>query len=135
MTWTFDEALGTDRDKVRDLIGDTDDADQQLSDESIVLALSVAGGNIVLAAARSARKLMARYARRVTTSVGSYSEQMSDLYTHYKDLAETLEMQSTAVSAPSFGYVAAALATEETDGPIFTRHLHEAESDATRPVS
>lgn len=135
MTWNYSDTLATDLDKVRDLVGDTDAADQQISDESILQELAIAGSNMLLAASRVARKLSARYARRVTTSVGSYSESMSDLYTHYKDLAESLATQATSSQAPALVYAEAALATAEHDGPIFTRHLHEAESDATEAAS
>jgi hypothetical protein len=102
MAWTYTEdPINVPRDEVRVLIGDTDSADPLIADEVIDYALTK--GSSVYAASVAAKAIAAKFARLVTNSVGSVSESASDLYAHYKELAERLESESYALAAPSFG--------------------------------
>ena len=90
MTWTFDPALPTDKDRVRFYIGDTDTTDQQVQDETIEATL-VDYSNPLLAAAVICRSLAAQYGREVTYKAGDVSENSSDLAKFYLELAKELD--------------------------------------------
>jgi hypothetical protein len=64
----------------------------------------------------------------VTRSVGGYAVQMSELAAHYEALGRELETELAAFATVSPVWNDP---THDTDGPIFTRHLHEIWSDQT----
>lgn len=94
-------------DAVRDKIGDTDDSAWQLSDEEIQSEIDGSGGSVLMAASRCARKIAARYSRKVTKSIGRTSINYSDLAKQYFALATELEDEAKSggsyVAAPSSG--------------------------------
>lgn len=96
------------RDAVRYLIRDTDEADPQVSDEEIAYELSVAGDNAVRAAANCASSLAARYAQQVQTkTVGplsiSYAARAEDMRTMAADLRSRADRGYGAGFAPYAG--------------------------------
>jgi len=101
MSFSFgDDPTGSDIDYVRDKIQDTDETDPLLSDESIQAEIDAVGK--FLAAARCARKIAARFSRKVTKSIGSRSIQNSNLAKQYFALASELEAEANAgIGAPT----------------------------------
>jgi len=103
VTWTYtNNPAGSQRDEVRLTVGDTDASDPLVSDEEIAYALTKTG-SVLGASAQMARAIAAKFARLVTSAVGSVSESASDLWQHYKELADELELQAATLSMPSFG--------------------------------
>jgi hypothetical protein len=90
MTWTFDPALSTDKDRVRFYCGDTDTNDQLVADETINATL-VDWSDPMLAAAVVCRSLAAKFARDVTYRAGDVSENSSDIARFYNDIADKLD--------------------------------------------
>jgi hypothetical protein len=94
MTWSFDDTLPTAKDRIRDLIGDINEATPILSDESIGVYL--AGGaqeqaNESLAAACCLEKMAARVAGRATSiSEGGSSVSWGDIAKRYREQAAQL---------------------------------------------
>jgi hypothetical protein len=93
MTWIYDDALGTARDRVRLLVGDIDSADPLISDEAIALYLP--GG-----------------------SLGQASEAAA-----YRTRAAELRATPTNVTAPLIGSLALVGTRDPGGQPIFTRTL------------
>ena len=141
MTWTFHYDPSVQLDRVRILVGDTDEDDQLISDEEIGLYLT--GGyweaaSDHLAAASVAGAIAAKFARRAD-SLSAYgtSVNWSGLVERYRALAiELTERGATEAggsAAPFAGGISVGdvLARElDTDrvAPLFTR-------DATRPLA
>jgi hypothetical protein len=125
MTFTYDEDLISDLDKVRDLLQDVDSDYPLLSDESILQEISVYS-SILLAAAACCRKLAARFALKVNFTVGRKSKSNSDLYTHFIDLAAKLEAKA---SQPTFDESTAEVGTvtDTTTYPEGLKHGNETE--------
>ncbi len=142
MTWTYNETLPANLDKVRLLIGDTDADDQQLQDEAIAFHLTEEG-SVYAAAAACARSLMAHYARRVTFSSAGLSLAASERVRHYTTLALTLERRASSAAGNSLGAAVVGgvseaeltTAREDTDAvqPRIRHDLHERE--ATDPLT
>ncbi|KKN54427.1 hypothetical protein LCGC14_0592250 [marine sediment metagenome] len=94
MTWSYDSSDpgATSKDQVRLMVGDTDTADQLLTDEEIAhfLTTYLTVGN---AAVQSARAIMAQFTRQVTRAVGDLKINLSDRAKAYKELiVELTEM-------------------------------------------
>jgi hypothetical protein len=108
MTWTYTTSLATLRDKVRFLIGDTNTADQQLSDEEIagvasMLSTSTDQYRVAIACVRG---LISKYARQVNTSNGALSLSAGDRAAHYEALLTQLQRQRSDAGALAVrGYV------------------------------
>jgi hypothetical protein len=99
MTWTYGgDPSANDRDAVRYLIGDTNTAKQQLSDEEIAFSLAEEGGKY-RAAAAACRAIAAKYGRMVDKAVGDLRLSYSQLQKQYLDLAEKLDTKSSAGTA------------------------------------
>lgn len=90
MAATYDTTLATDKDKVRLLIGDTDTARAELSDEEITASLTIYG-SVGPTSAALARAISAKYMRRVTTAIDGFSVAYSDIAKNYAALADRLE--------------------------------------------
>lgn len=75
--------------KVRVLIGDTDEDDPQLDDEVLYYVLA-AQPVLTYAAAACADILAAKYARQVNITIGETRVTKERIYYHYKSLAESL---------------------------------------------
>lgn len=99
MTWTYDTSLGTTRDEVRLLIGDTDTTAQLFSDEEIAAVLASAGG-VRAAGAELALNLSAKYARKADVGSGPLSVSWSQVSKQYAELAARLRSTGTGASIP-----------------------------------
>jgi hypothetical protein len=96
MVWTYapyllTSATGTTAamQKVRVLIGDTDDEDQQLDDEVLYYILG-AQSTLTYAAAAAADILASKYARKTNVTIGETRVTNERIYYHYNDLADRL---------------------------------------------
>lgn len=85
--------MALDFDLVRILYGDTDEANQLLTDEQLEL-LTTAAGNNFLAAASAADALSAKYSRSVSFTVEGLSIQNGFKAENYAKLADRLRNQS-----------------------------------------
>jgi tRNA isopentenyl-2-thiomethyl-A-37 hydroxylase MiaE len=104
MTWTYSSTdISTDLAKVRLLIGDTDTADQQMTDEEINFFIDNEQ-IIYMAAYRCALALVAHYARRVDKEMGDLKLLAAQRHRHYIRLAEQL-LKRNVPGIPSAGGV------------------------------
>lgn len=94
MSWTFTGDATSDRDKVRVLIGDTNDADQLVSDEVIAMHLAMRNNDVYQAAAAAARSIAADFGRQARTSLGPLSVEMSSQAAHFNELAQELAIMT-----------------------------------------
>lgn len=95
MTWTYDDTLPTKRDTLRLMVGDTDQADQLVTNEAMGFALS-RNSTLEAAAAQVCRQIAARFAREVDTSADGFRSSASQRYKHFKELAERFEAEAKA---------------------------------------
>jgi hypothetical protein len=100
MSWSYsgDPSLSS-RDKVRFLIGDTDDTDEQLQDEEIDAMLADNSSEPYAAAIACAYVLAAKYSRRADRSVGDLSISYNQIGDSYRKLATQLKSQAATSSA------------------------------------
>lgn len=91
---TYDDNLSNDRDKVRFLVGDTEDDQQMLSDGEIAFTLTQTGDNLLLAAAYACETIAAKFARDVNYRFSTMWQDASDAYDHFMDLAKKRRMES-----------------------------------------
>lgn len=131
MSFTYDTALlsGSDLMQVRLLVGDTDSATALMQDEEIQLRLDELG-SVRAAAAAVARDIAAAFARKVTSTVGRMSRQLSDLAKQYRDLAKQIEQgQGFTPEAFAGGLSKAGKQLLDTDAdlvqPDFTKRMDE----------
>ncbi len=122
MAYTYSgDPAASDLDNVRNKLGDVDPDDTDtwlLSDEEIEAEIATYD-NLFLAAAECAENIAARFARKVTFSIGRKSKQMSDLSEHFYKLAEKLRersMMGTDISPEPFSGTS-------TQDAIFKRDL------------
>ncbi|MBC7340894.1 MAG: hypothetical protein H5U02_00310 [Clostridia bacterium] len=102
MTWSYsNNPAASDKDKVRFLIGDTDQTDQLLQDEEITYLLTETT-NVLLAASRAAKAVAARFSRQADKEVGDLRVSLSQKAEAYRKLADDLEKRAGSVAAPSF---------------------------------
>lgn len=92
-------------DRVRLLIGDTDSADQLLTDDEISWLLEL-HGSLNRTASESARAIAAKYARLMNRSIGGLSADFSAKYRQYMELADSLlsKEETSPVSPFISGY-------------------------------
>lgn len=131
MSWSYNTAFPTDRDKVRFLIGDTDSTAQQLSNEEINGALDLEA-NLYMAAAMCARALEGKYAREADKWVGDLKVLASQKSERYAELASRLEKKKRTHQVPFAGGISVAgkdALLADTDWPptSFTRGMHDNE--------
>tara|TARA_R100001510_G_C7603420_1_gene169305 strand:- start:355 stop:759 length:405 start_codon:yes stop_codon:yes gene_type:complete len=93
MTWSYNENLSTDRDKVRFRIGDTDTDDQLLSNETID-ALLVIRNDVVLASIDSVQAILAQFAREIDRQALGLGGPRSQKTTHYENLLKILRAEA-----------------------------------------
>lgn len=98
MTFSYNDSLSTDKDKVRQLLGDIDQDDALVSDEAIKNFVAQYG-NIYFAAAALADGIATKFARMPSMSFSGLSLQGADRAQQYRELAISLRNQAT-VSAP-----------------------------------
>lgn len=136
MAWSYDESLAADKDRVRWLIGDTQDSDPLVQDEEIDFAL-FANSNVYGAAAIACRAVAARLARELTL-VGSAGSIALDAQEQSKRfLAMAVEYETRASSSGlTAGVYAGGISindkrSQETSAdrvrPGFTVNLHRSQ--------
>jgi len=81
-------------DRVRLLVGDQDENNQLLEDDSYVFALNEAGNNKFRAAAIICRSIAGKFARLVNTDFEGVSSDYSDRQKHYRQLARDFEQDA-----------------------------------------
>lgn len=102
MSWSYSgNPTASDKDKIRFLIGDTDQTDQLLQDEEITYLLSETT-NVLLAASRAARAIAAKFSRQADKAVGDLRVSLSQKAQAYMALAADLERRAEPVPVPSF---------------------------------
>lgn len=102
MEWTYTPDDLTDPvNRVRLMIGDTNEADKQLYDEEIQTFLDSTSSELG-AAGLAARALAGRYARAVDKWVGDLKLLASQRYRHYLDLVENLSGASATIRGMPF---------------------------------
>ena len=93
---------GSELDRVRLLIGDTDCANALLVDSEIQFYIDGCG-SADFGAPRAAEAIAGKFARKVTTRTGGVSKSNSDLMQHYLDLANRLDARAAETGgAPIF---------------------------------
>lgn len=145
MTWTYIPDYSLQRDRVRDLIGDTDSGDQLLTDEQIgkyTTGGQLAQGNDYLAAAACAGDIATKFARRVSMSAGGTSVQLNQQAEAYramvKDLrAKALRLGGAAGYAGGISISDKSVQQDDTDAviPAFTRQMGDTWNRELQPMS
>ena len=97
-TYTGDPSSSA-NDRVRFEVGDTDCTNAQLSDEEIKVLVDE-GGSTLVAAAKAADTLAAKYAGRVDESIGGTSKSWSQRFEHYRALADRLRRRAGQAASP-----------------------------------
>jgi hypothetical protein len=98
MAWSYNEDLPRNLDVVRFNVGDTDAEDQLLQDGEIEYLLSDSGDNVLLASARAADRIAAKFARQAAIELGDFAEEAQQKAQAYEALADTLRMESSSGS-------------------------------------
>jgi hypothetical protein len=101
MSWTY-EPGASNKDTVRLLIGDTDEAKRQLHDEEVAWFLSE-NSNVYVAASEACKALAALYAREVDKQVGDLRISASQRQAHYATLSKELRRRAGRSVSPYFG--------------------------------
>jgi hypothetical protein len=103
MTWAYGgDPSASEKDRVRFLIGDTDQEDQLLQDEEINYLVQVKG-SAEGAAIHACSVIMATLAREVDYTIGPESVKASQRLENYKTIMQNLRaMVSGANAAPSY---------------------------------
>ncbi len=129
--FTYTGSPTTDLEKVRLLIGDTQEGDVLLTDDEIGFFNSLES-NIFRAASKSAEAIAAKFSRQHDESVGKVRVSFSQKYDHFVSLANSLKVQADrrGASDMSSGGISISdknTAIEDTDrvAPFFTRKLHD----------
>lgn len=140
MTWIYaGDPSANDRDEVRFLVGDTDTTDQLVTDEEIAYAVAEEGNNL-LAAAKVAKAIMAKFARLVDKSVGDLKLSYSQRLTAYKELVDQLtDRGMVSTGAPFAGGISITDKNnreDETDRvkPTIVRGIHEFDVSEEDPL-
>lgn len=136
MPYSGDPAASA-RDEVYFLVGDTDTANQQLTDNEVNYLLVENSDNVLLAAADAAQALEAKYANKVDKSVGDLKLSLSHLRDHFAKLKKQLRDRALGVGdaagiVPPHPY-AGGISTTDKDidsggdlvQPRFKRGMHD----------
>jgi predicted alpha/beta hydrolase family esterase len=98
MVWSYSQdPSSSSKDTVRFYVGDTIEADPQISDEEITFLITEEGDNLLRAAARGAEMIAAHYARQVDKSVGGLSLSAGRRQEKYERLAKQLWNRASRV--------------------------------------
>lgn len=92
MTWSYDETEPTDKDKVRGVIGDTNEQDQLLSDE-VINTTVVDRPSVRTAAIECIRRILAKLARDTDRNHAGINSLRSQKFQHYRELLEFLTQE------------------------------------------
>lgn len=101
MTWSYDDSLPTDRDKVRFRIGDTDSEEELLSNETLD-ALLVIRNDVVLASIDAVQAILAKFAREIDRQALGLGGPRSQKTTHYENLLKVLRAEADKGSTGVF---------------------------------
>ena len=93
MSWTYSDALTTDRDKLRFRIGDVDTNDQLLSNETLDALLDTRASPI-LAAIDAVEGILAKFAREIDRSALGLGGPRSQKTQFYRDLLKELRAEA-----------------------------------------
>ncbi len=131
MSWTYDPAMASDRDKVRFRLGDTVEAGALLQDEEIDGLLADAGSvtNATIAGADALAMRFASLAQSKTDDIGQ-SVNYGDRSARYRALADRLRANASRLAMPFAGGISQAskdanAANTDRVAPAFTRELHD----------
>ena len=131
MSWTYDPAMASDRDKVRFRLGDTVEAGALLQDEEIDGLLADAGSvtNATIAGADALAMRFASLAQSKTDDIGQ-SVNYGDRSARYRALADRLRANASRLAMPFAGGISQAskdanVANTDRVAPAFTRELHD----------
>src|SRR5262245_26276804 len=96
MAWTYNASMPTDKDKVRWLVGDTDENDPLVQNEEIEFALTLESNDVYKAGATVCRAFSARLRRELTLdpSPGSVSLDSQKQADGFLDLAAKLDAKA-----------------------------------------
>ena len=111
MTWSYDDSLPTDRDKVRFRIGDTDSEEELLSNETLD-ALLVIRNDVVLASIDAVQAILAKFAREIDRQALGLGGPRSQKTTHYENLLKVLRAEADKGSTGVF-YGGATIAAKQ----------------------
>lgn len=92
MTFTFHNDLSDDLSRVRQYLGDTDQASALVQDETIEAYLKTRSE--LATAAQLARDIAAQYARQIDNTADGASQRAAQLYDHFRSLADDLQRQA-----------------------------------------
>ena len=111
MTWSYDDSLPTDRDKVRFRIGDTDSEEELLSNETLD-ALLVIRDDVVLASIDAVQAILAKFAREIDRQALGLGGPRTQKTTHYENLLKVLRAEAEKGSTGVF-YGGATIAAKQ----------------------
>lgn len=102
----YDPNLGTARDQVRFLVGDTDDDNIMLQDSEIAYLLTLEGQDVFGTAARACDAIAAMFSREVDTRFSTLWQDASQAVKHYERLGARMKTYAagTAKALPEFLY-------------------------------
>lgn len=90
MSFSYDDSLPTDKDKVRLLIGDTDSANASYSDEAISALLTDNNDDVYETAAQLADGLAAKYSGHQDIKIDGFNVSWGERAQSYRDMATRL---------------------------------------------
>lgn len=123
MTWTYSPGGATAKDRIRDRIGDVDQAPRQptLQNETIEAVLDAEGDNERAAALACLRLLLPLYARQADTGVKSadlYTNQRFERLRHIEEtLLQEMAIAGGGASAPGLSKAARDAMLADADRP------------------
>jgi hypothetical protein len=139
MTWTYNPALTTNKDKVRFLVRDVDSAKPLLQDEEILGILEMESA-ARRAAATCAESLAAHFGQLATTLVDDLGVTVTyaDRAAFFTGLAMKLRNRANIAVAPTAGGITISSKQVQADNtdrvqPAFRRELHDALG--TQPIA
>lgn len=103
MTWKFDTSLITAKDKIRHLVGDVNDKDRLIEDETIQAVLTDNGSDLRISAAVIAESIAAQFSRRQNLRIDGFSIDWGERAKAYRDLAASLRNSATLDVAGGLG--------------------------------
>ena len=136
-TYTYDP-VGSHRDMIRFLIGDTDEADCQFSDSEIAYFIAQFPTNPRRAAIAAARTLEAKYSRLADEKAGRVEVKWSQRARAYAKLAYDIEKDLNSLTIPSLftGGISKAdirIRRADPDRPDEEFYLHQDDNYQVRP--
>jgi len=123
----------SDLDALRFLIGDTDSADEQLTDEELSYLLTEHDDSVRHAGLSACRRLIAKYSRYVDQRTGDidikYSQRLAHLRGVIADIRQGL-VPSVYAGGISKADIESVQEDDDRQGPVFALGMHDYPSDA-----